>query len=1047
MPKDRLADKGFLTVNALTIDHLVAATAPERLIPDELWKGWVADLRNSSSRLKLMAEIAESINLTWPANRKKEKLSDYLVDSLHDMSSIRGFGKTKTRIAILCVAAAAIGSRNDYMGITSAGQGQFVLEVPATGHVPRGSVLAMTILDLLDITQDQEPLVVELLEGETFSALAISPDVLSRLRRFGVYVDDTLESILFLSLSYLSAIWGDSRDLESAVAAVVDLVERKLNCSVVFNIKEGPRGEKFFDKAYGNILGTLPITNAVIPSEDVDRLRTLGFRRWDDLLSLSEYDIVKRFGSLQEALGFLLFLWIIRPRIDAILDAMESATKDREAWSSFESLMHSLSEKLFRQKRDVDLFLSRMGWNGHPPKTLEQIGALHGLSRERVRQVESKGLEAIGRKSSFEVLLPLWLTILSFVEIREVLSVTELAETLQTHFGWSDRPSEAGLTNLLSSAFADHLEAAGLEILDGFVYKRRCLCLNCSVVLDGILKELSEADAVSMNQILDKLLGFCETRGITGLCYGMPSRSVIEFFVARNGDAAGISLDGDNLYNKEWLTLQQGSLLSAIETLLGRSDEPLHFTVIYERLARIRTEDTGLTAHNVHAALGRSASVLLWDRGTYIHKEKAPFPFGLVRQIEEWLEARLQGEVPFINVFGAFEAFQQRCTEAGIPSESALYSCLRVSADPLFVYPKYPYVYLSSTYNGRLALCSVFEDFVRSSKTEVSHHCMKEFAIERLNIKKVMLNQYLDRTPNILRTAAGYVHIDSLSIDKTGLREVISYIDTFLSKDRHMSAARVFADREVTCRSMGIDDPILLYSILQVYASDHLRLARYPQIQAGAEKAETEAKGIIGNIIEYIKKKARPCAYQELYDYFCDRLGYSKNTVYSVRNHGSIYTFLPSCLIHRDALGLSDTVYAEIEGISRRIYDRELAVGRCYGLIETIMELSELPPLINGFYWTDQLLSDILSRSEGFIFLGNTKAAFVANPNPYGITTFEDFCFRLLVTEHGGAANLEEFSERLIDLGIIAGGIRQNMLGTSSKVFIHGREIVAANGC
>jgi RNA polymerase primary sigma factor len=50
-------------------------------------------------------------------------------------------------------------------------------------------------------------------------------------------------------------------------------------------------------------------------------------------------------------------------------------------------------------KREADVLTKRFGLDGSPPMTLEEIGALFDVTRERIRQLESKALLKLGRRS------------------------------------------------------------------------------------------------------------------------------------------------------------------------------------------------------------------------------------------------------------------------------------------------------------------------------------------------------------------------------------------------------------------------------------------------------------------------------------------------------------------------------------------------------------------------------------------------------------------------------------------------------------------------
>lgn len=61
-----------------------------------------------------------------------------------------------------------------------------------------------------------------------------------------------------------------------------------------------------------------------------------------------------------------------------------------------ETVQKSLS---ILKDREKDVIIRRYGLNGEAPMTLEDIGKIYGITRERVRQIESKAMRKLGSKS------------------------------------------------------------------------------------------------------------------------------------------------------------------------------------------------------------------------------------------------------------------------------------------------------------------------------------------------------------------------------------------------------------------------------------------------------------------------------------------------------------------------------------------------------------------------------------------------------------------------------------------------------------------------
>jgi RNA polymerase primary sigma factor len=79
---------------------------------------------------------------------------------------------------------------------------------------------------------------------------------------------------------------------------------------------------------------------------------------------------------------------------------MVPPAEDRLLHEALLSQLHAAMSDLARKERDV--MVLRFGLGGEEPKTLQEVGARLGISRERVRQLESRAKEKIrrGRKAS-----------------------------------------------------------------------------------------------------------------------------------------------------------------------------------------------------------------------------------------------------------------------------------------------------------------------------------------------------------------------------------------------------------------------------------------------------------------------------------------------------------------------------------------------------------------------------------------------------------------------------------------------------------------------
>lgn len=82
------------------------------------------------------------------------------------------------------------------------------------------------------------------------------------------------------------------------------------------------------------------------------------------------------------------------------LDSMEDETSNVEKTIIAKTLKNSVDEMISSlDKREADIIIKRFGFDGEEPKTLEELGEMLGVSRERVRQLEVRALEKLKKKA------------------------------------------------------------------------------------------------------------------------------------------------------------------------------------------------------------------------------------------------------------------------------------------------------------------------------------------------------------------------------------------------------------------------------------------------------------------------------------------------------------------------------------------------------------------------------------------------------------------------------------------------------------------------
>jgi hypothetical protein len=258
-----------------------------------------------------------------------------------------------------------------------------------------------------------------------------------------------------------------------------------------------------------------------------------------------------------------------------------------------------------------------------PPETLEEVGRSYGVTRERIRQLESKAVQRIIRTEYWDDLLATKLKdLLTGREFPLPLIGVEAVDRWFEGIGKNPRAAKYILNNLC-------VTPVGLISIGGVEY------------LSHLDQDSWNATLSAARNLLKHAVGENWTRGRARMMVeGLLSSEASELKSILWSEAtAKCHFGGDS---DDSLLLRYGSGADqVVETVLFESDEPLHFTEIARRASeKARREIDERRAHNAAQEIG-----YLFGRGTYglLKHVKVPADqLGLIA--EEAAEIAQEGE-------------------------------------------------------------------------------------------------------------------------------------------------------------------------------------------------------------------------------------------------------------------------------------------------------------------------------------------------------------------------------------------------------------------
>jgi hypothetical protein len=910
------------------------------------------------------------------------------------------------------------------------------------------SILQRTFLDILDVNEQDRDIIWNLFEKMSFASLGISSNKFAKLRHRGIYIEETLDYVLPLTIDYIHNIWNDSAEFHEVMDSIFCLIRKLLQKEVVLQTNTIFSDMEIYSNIRLQLLDGLIISPTVIPQKIVNELHKYRISKWTELSEISELKIINRFGCNFESISLLHCLWLLYPWAEMIIGKLLPIICGKQSYGSFESIIEKFILNKTISMREKEIVLRRQCWRNDgnaQSETLESIAEKVNLTRERIRQIVLKLSDKLNHPESIKRAFPLWVIIDSFIqELHGIISFSDLAQKLMLFFRWEEAPSGPAIKNLLTLCPKHFLTMDVSNEYENFIISDNFACNDCNSVCDYLLELISQDGEEDIVETTKSLNSFCKTKCPKEYkSYINFNPSFINYLLSRNDYLKKmIKIKGDKIYSYDKYKLYFGRLSSAVEYILMQSGRGMHFSEIYDEIKKYRPDDSSISVRSIQSIMEHYQTYILWDRGTFIHKKNAVFPYSVIRKAEEWATNNLNQQIPFVTVFGAFSDLKEECIEAGIISESALYSCFRISGNPSLAFPKYPRIYRSNDDIQKLPITMIMEDFIKDASGLVSYEEIKDFAVNTVHLKEIMLAQYLKFTPNVVRFERGmYIHTDYLRINEKELWGIINFTKKILSTEKHVSVKKVFDDKRVECKIAGIDNSVILYSLLQLYAEDEIVASRYPLLQV-INKDTISRTGILKEITIYIRNQNTFITYQQLEDHFVKKLGYSAISVYRAASIEGIYKYLPGCLVHHDTIEWSNEKQQQVEDIASMVYNKASFAGNLYGLVSFVIEDDHLPILGNNLYWSETLMADLLSKTKSFNVIGNGQNAFIPIPNKDEIENVEDLLYLILKNQYNGAANLEDFTEDLRELGIIKKIITQGMLGISEKISIVNQEIM-----
>lgn len=872
--------------------------------------------------------------------------------------------------------------------------------------------------------------------SEAISDLGMIDDDLIRLRDIALLPDDSMDLLFSTSIGYLL----DSGISEEGFSKVIYYINNNTFC---YNISIHINNYKATDTPIFYNINLSSIKDLRIHGLLCHTIKCLLNNKtnikWFDINIVSEKQILDTLGFSYKSLKTIRSMWKLKEEAYKLICSF-SHSLPMEAFTSFQNLAASFVQTIIKKPYHFLAIMGRLGFLEDRKWTLEELGQKLNVTRERVRQIEKKYYDVLEKPKTLELLNLLWHAVDDvLISGGGVCCPSEIAAFLKKNWNWTTTTSDDALTSLISlSPKYEVVWTAPTRII---MPEHGCVnCQDIGAIFTKVVED-QPTGTLSFDAARKVMHTFCEEKSCPWITeVSQFSNGYLHF---QDDAIEEILADEDTLYTQyAWAQKYGKRRLPLYEGLLRNSNRPMHFTEVHVEINKNRPPHARFSERCVYGNLERSTELLLWGPGTFVHKDLVSVPITLISKIKDDVLSRLNKDnIPYLSITGFFELYKDSLLKADIPNANALYTCLKLSVSDTLICQDYPYVLSQNGEGVRLPVPLVLEKFALEQEGAVTLEQLKQYAIEKLCVNEaVFMVNHLVNTPNLLRLDRGeYIHLNNLDIDEEKLTPIIVHLRNLLKNSSHVSVIKLFNDKKISCRLMGISTPILLYSLIDYFYSDQFDISRYPKISlSGKDDAGKRSAGVAREVIQYVREKDTPCSFAELYQHFVDGLGYKQMSIYNIQLYTEIVRCSEGVIVHVETLGWNDEKQDSLEKLAGSYYSDRLKAGKLFGLITDLYEyhFDKLSGLPDHICWTATLIGELLAKGGKYRIVGSSRNAFVSEPNDHGIVTLDDLLSQILSTKYDGAANIDQFVADMRDAGILKKSLTPVMLKEDGPVII-----------
>jgi hypothetical protein len=908
---------------------------------------------------------------------------------------------------------------------------------------PGNSVLTRTLSSLVDCGEAERDFLWDCLaaEGAVLDILADSPPELSSDRV--LLMGDHAESLSGLSVGCLlrhlpSASLFDpvfSAFARYATALLGDMATISLASrgrQIAFMLISEVRG--FEDWRYP-VLAFPEDIQCGIARAGINRLGVLAERCERDVLGVSDglYVGIQALACVYEAVS----------RLRVLLPRMRGAAAEVSQARSLVALVTELA-KDHLDARMAMAYLLRSGLYTGQRHTLEETAGVIKRSRERARQLHMQAADHLKALSTMQVVEVLSMQIRQCVEsCGGVTTLRRLGEHLAESFGWDCRPPDWAVAEVVSLWTQFPVEGAT-------VHDPALPCLSCDRLAPLVGAWLDSHPFLCWADLIGTVFPSCVSR-----CHKRSSIALDEvtqlaakcIVSSQLEGVPGVAIDADGVSDASHWSSNRTPISVAAEEVVRESGKALTAKEVHAVLVAARRDSSKAppALRRVYSSLLESGKLLLWGRGKFLHEESIQVPGALTQEIHDWVEDTLNREgLPFMSGSRPLSRFRLACRSHGIPTREAL--CSLVKRAPRLRLRVHRKRYFYPPGDDRVPFSVAVESYIESAGEAISKKQLRRFVLRGIGLSESTLNgNVLPNLTNIVRDSChGLVHVSNLPLQADSLSVIANQLLEFAAEHGHASVVRSFEENVVSCHSMGLTDPMMLFTALRETVEDGLDFGHFPNV--GVTDAMAGARLTLAKAVEGFVKDCPPpgyCTLEQLSEHFVDLHRYAPRSLWNVlQGHERILRYLRGCVIHRSRLGWDAIGEQQFEETAVAQLDEACRRGQPYVTLEQLAE-SLLPSLGDRLAWTLPLVQSVLRCCQNVVVLDSPASVYIASgrdaPDVRDLASLLEWVVRSVFS---GGVDLAELNQWLLEQHVCDRRVGKGMVQGTELLALVGTEVV-----